>query len=159
MTVIGRILFNIERLVKGYSMKKISEEAANQIRKRTRLGFGVKGGERGGTKINFKIEAPHTDKYKKFRKKNKAKLSPATAPGKNNLTLSGQLLDSIAGKATKNVATIFFKEDRNDGVANSDIVEGQAKQGRTFFELTDKELKGLQNQIKKDLIKSLRKKR
>jgi hypothetical protein len=45
------------------SMQELGDEAANLIRKRTRLGYGVE--SQGGTKARL---APLTEKYQKVRK-------------------------------------------------------------------------------------------
>ena len=146
-----QIQIRIQRIIKGFSMRKIADEAADRIRVRTRLGFGVKNGVRGGKRV--KLKRLTSEQYKKFRKRFRG-LSGQTTPKRSNLTLTGELLDSIISRFRGNKAMLEFKNPER----NNTIVEGQADMGRHFFELTDKEVKGLQNQIKRDLIKQLRKK-
>jgi hypothetical protein len=70
-------------------MKEFMQGLANDIKKRTRMGYGV--GRDLGPKGKF---LPLSKKYKKYRKE-KASLSEFTKPTRSNLTLSGQLLDSL----------------------------------------------------------------
>lgn len=157
--IFTRVKIRLERAVKGVSYLAHAKEAADRVRTRTRTGSGVEGGKRGGGKYSFKAQAPLSAKYVKWRKKSSKLNKMKTTPTKNNLTLTGQLLDSIVGKANGSTMYIEMKDNRNDGVNNTDIIRYQSKLGRDFFELTDKEVKGLKNSIKKDLIKSLRKTR
>lgn len=69
------------------SLNDLGNEAAQLIKKRTRLGYGVS--EVGGTKE--KLE-PLSEPYKKQRK---GKISGPTTPAKSNLTYSGELLDDL----------------------------------------------------------------
>lgn len=151
-----KVFANIERkvanLMKKVRLKDYGDEAINRIQKRTRLGYGVTDGERG--KPRYKLPALSTN-YKKARKKRK--LDQTTKPGKSNLTRTGQLLRALRSRVFGQTIQLYIKPDRNDGIDNKDLLEWQADKGRHFFELTDKEVKGLRNQLKKDLIKLLKK--
>lgn len=150
-----KIQAGIERIVKGYSLSPYANEIAERVRRRTRTGYGLDVAERGAKKK--KLKGLTSDKYIKYRK---GRINTSlTKPKKSNLTFTGQLLNAITGKIVGKSIVIFLKENRNDGVKNSDIVKGQEDQGRHFFELSNKELNGLRNQIKKDLIKRLKRKR
>lgn len=153
-----KFLKKIKVKIDKFDLDPIAKEAANTIKKRTRLGHGVKDGERGGAKKRLKDQKPLTDDYKKFRKKSKKLNKKVTSANKENLTLTGQLLDSIRGKQKGKTIEIDVVNNRNDGKKNSDIISWQKDQGRDFFELTDKEVKRLRNQLKKDLIKNIKKK-
>ena len=180
MNNVNKIFANIERKVKGL-VKKVrlsdyGEMAIKRIQLRTRLGYGVLGGERGAPKYKLpKLSQSYkdfrsgkvifwTDKGGRVRSTTnvpdsmKPKLPSTTKPSKSNLTLTGQLLESIKSRVSGNKIILYLKENRNDGKSNKDIVGWQSEQGRDFFELTDKEVKGLRNQLKKDLIKILKKK-
>ena len=150
--VLNKILIRIEKTVKGYSLRERAVEYADRIRRRTRLGWGIKDGERGNKRERLK---PLSERYKKIRKR--TNLSSKTTAGRSNLTRTGKLLDSIKGFARGKKIVFEITENRDDGALNKDIVKGQSEQGRDFFELTDKELKGLRNAIKKDLIKIMKK--
>lgn len=152
--VFDNILLRINGIIGRFSLRPYAKDAAERVRIRTRLGYGVQDGERGGKRERLKPLKPD---YRIFRKKSKKTNRKLTTPAKSNLTLTGQLLDAIRGRVRGKTIEVYFKENRNDGVKNTDIRKGQAEQGRDFFELTDKEVKGLRNQIKKDLIKLLRK--
>lgn len=152
--VFRRIAQRIERVVRGVSLKPYAKDTAERIRRRTRTGQGLQETKRGAKRKKLK---KLSDKYKVFRRKNKREISKNTKPSKSNLTLTGQLLDSIVGRARGTKIIVEFLEKRKDGLKNRDIARYQSEQGRDFFELSDKELRGLQNDIKKDLIKRLKK--
>ena len=154
--VLSIILDRIERAVKTVPLRPHAKDIEERIRRRTRVGQGLAETQRGAKQKKLKALS---DKYKKARKKNKAKLSSNTKPAKSNLTSTGQLLDAITGRVSGNTIILDLKEGRDDGVKNKDIVGWQRKQGRDFFEVSDKELRGLQSNIKKDLIKRLKQKK
>jgi len=152
--VFRSILLGIERTIKGYSLRDVADSAADRIRKRTRLGYGVQDGKRGNPREKLK---ELSEEYVKYRR---GRINRAVArPKKSNLSFTGKLLDALYGKVINGKAVVQVKENRKDGVKNRDIIKGQAEQGRHFFELTDKEVKGLRSEIKKDLIKALRKRK
>ena len=118
-------------LGKGINPKNLSitaRKTANSIKKRTRLGKGVK---QDGAKLN-KLD-PLTPTYKKQRKK--LKLSSDTTPAKSNLTKSGSMLNDIKTKTTSSGFEIFFGSDKNKEKA-----EGLGKK-RPFFFISSFELK------------------
>lgn len=127
--------FNIPR----EDMMMIGFLAADRIKVRTRL---------GNNRFRSPLKALSPG-YKIYRQKYPY-LYDQTTPSKSNLTLTGQLLDSMDVKSDKpNSFTIFFKENRHyltsnsigaSNVTNSDIVSHQLKQGRDFFGFSDAEL-------------------
>jgi len=125
---------------------------ANLIKKRTRLGYGVK--EEGADKQKLAaLSKPYIKIRKDSRKNLRGVLSSETSPSKSNLTFTGQLLNAILGR-NKGIGKgeVYIKEQRNDGVKNSDIVEGQEKkQGRPFFYISKLEKQQLKNAAAKDL--------
>lgn len=143
----------MRNLVNSFSLKPYAEPLAKRIKIRTRLGFGLDRPGRGGKRRRLKRL---TDRYKDKRRR--SKLHNETKPGKSNLTFTGQLLNAIFGKARGDTIVIGINPRRRDGISNADIVKWQEDQGRPFFDLTDKEIKGLRTEIKKDLIKAMRKK-
>jgi len=152
--IFNRLIAKVKYIIQAADLNPIAKDAADRVKKRTRLGYGVK--NRGDKKD--KLKALTSTAYKKHRKKSADLNRQYTKPNKSNLTFTGQLLDAITGRARGKKIEVYMKEDRDDGEKNSDIVGYQSDQGRDFFELTDKEIKGLRNQLKKDLIKLLRKK-
>ena len=156
MNVFDKILDQVKRISRGYNMRHIAEDAAERIKRRTRLGYGVKDGRRSGKRERLK-ETKESYRKARARDKKRGRLSSTTTVKKSNLTRTGQLLASIRGRSSGTAAIIETKGGRDDGRSNSEVAGYVAENGRPFFELTDKELKGLRNTIKKDLIKRLRK--
>jgi hypothetical protein len=114
------------------------------IKRRTRLGRGVNDG--GGLD---KLK-PLSDKYKN-RRKNIA-LSGETKPNKSNLTLTGEMLNSIIGSIRGTIASFTFKGDENNKKA------GWAEEGgRPFFKLSESEKNGISRKIASVIRKALRK--
>jgi hypothetical protein len=148
-------------LMKGDLLKKalttknmsiIGKEAVNIIWKRTKDGKGLTENSSGG---NLKPLDKLSPSYKEFRKgkvafftapqghvypshKNitKPQLGIHGTPTKSNLTFSGEMLDSLEYKATKDKATIDVTGARNKKVAGY-VVEG----GRPWLGLAKKEIK------------------
>jgi len=173
--VFEKVLSNVQNTVRNYSMLETARRAATRIRLRTRLGWGVKDGERGNPRVRL-LDFVSTAKFTKisktgrktkrrvgsyidFRRRSKELNRTVTSPSRSNLTFTGKLLDSLIGKEVRGKAVVEVLENRTDGALNSDIIKGQAEQGRHFFELTDKEFKGLRNELKKDLIKEIKKRK
>lgn len=172
----ARLIFAaIERkmlnVIGSVRMQDYADYVVERIKIRTRLGYGVLDGERGNPRVrlkplseSYKLQrsgklAFFTNKKKKkipYKPSSKPRLDPTTSVSKSNLTKTGQLLESITSRVRGKQIILFMKENRNDGVKNKDIVKYQSEQGRDFFELTDKEVKGLRNQIKRDLIKLIK---
>ena len=134
-------------------MKTLGEDMAERIRVRTRTGKGV---DRTGGETTA-LKRLMSEPYKKRRRKSPDLDRGKTSPAKSNLTFTGQLLDSIKGGAI-NARQFFIEilEQRNDGVKNSDIVDGQEDQGRKFFYFSSAEIKGIYNRINAFLRKELK---
>ena len=174
-----KISKRVEKIIaqaeKKLRLDKFVKETASQVKKRTQLGYGVKGGKRGGAKIKL---APLSKSYRDFRAgniafitvngrtipikpKTKPKLSRLTKPKKSNLTFTGRLLRALTGKVERNKMILYFKENRSDGVTNRELLDwhtnGTSKMPkRPFFELTKKEYKTLKDDIKEALIINFR---
>lgn len=116
--------------------------AADLIKKRTRLGFGVD--KHGGRKSKL---APLTDAYKKQRKRHKPK--GPTTPSKSNLTNTGDMLDDIEAKVeTGGDIKIGFSKKKNKDVAK------WVSKKRPFNFLSSPELKQIKNYLN-ELAKKL----
>lgn len=127
-------------------------QAANDIKVRTRLGYGVSKNEQPREKLK-----PLKDSYitQRQRDKKSRRLSGATTAGKSNLTRSGQMLDAITSKVTsKNKGSIEFDEARSDGHTNSEIADYVSKD-RPFLNLSNLELKRLEDRLRKDLTQEV----
>ncbi len=126
-------------------LEDVGNQAADIIRKRTQLGYGVS--EQGARKEKLK---PLTDKYVKRRKS----LSLGkTTPKKSNLTQSGHMLDDLHAKKTKEgtVEITFKSEEAQDKATwNTD-------KGRAFNNLSSSEIRQVKEIIQKKLEKILKK--
>lgn len=162
----------IDQTVQPNNLSKYARSSAADIKRRTRLGYGVSsnGGKREKLKAldpkyvtNVRSVGKKRDGFRKkkgggYAKKYKkgANLSSETTPKKSNLTFTGQLLNAIIGLSpSKGLVKITFNENRKDGVKNSDIVLGQEDQGRPFFYLTRTELKRLKDKLRVDLKRNI----
>lgn len=153
-----KITKELEKTIKSKAFyDEIGKGVATQIRKRTRLGYGVNA---SGAQVKLEPTKPSTQKAKQ-KKKEQGKLSPQTTPKRSNLTDTGQLLDAIHHKSTDSKTTIQFKDSRkNSELGNKKLAEVvQFIGGRIFFELTNPEKNNLKRVIEKkiqELIKRLK---
>lgn len=117
----------------------IGEGLADEIKKRTRLGYGVD--RNGGRQQKLKPLKDSTRKSRAYMKR-KGKLHPDTSPAKSNLTMTGEMTDSITnkardGKITLEVGTkyaIYHQDgDRPFMHLTSDQVRGQEKKLRDLL--------------------------
>ena len=155
-SLLKSVLKRVATATKRIDYKQYAEEAADRIKRRTRSGFGVDGGDRGASRFRLS-EVIRTDQYNRFRKKTTRLNRGATSPARHNLTLTGQLLNSMFGYAKGKYMVVQMRSQRTGKATNNEIIGYQSKLGRDFFELTDKEVKGLRNLIKKDLIRMFKK--
>jgi len=145
----------IKLAVSPVYMAQYGNKAAELVKNRTRLGFGV-------PKEGAPREAldPLSDSYKKQRAgeiafaKNKQgmtysyiptnpkTLSSETTPAKSNLTNTGQMLNNIKLKSVSTGrATIHITGKRDDSDLTNDQVAGFVSEKRPFFQLSKTELK------------------
>ena len=136
----------LDKVVRSSSFRKIAEDLVVQIRKRTRLGYGVKEGGKQNklTKLS--------DSYKEYRKKNKGKLSNQTTPSKSNLTLTGEMLDSMQVKVEGGTIVVSFGTKFAGQKAKWVTT---AKEQRRFLDLTTGERKQIAEEIRQLIIKEL----
>lgn len=128
-------------------IEEVGDEAANLIRKRTKLGYGVS--EQGGKKKKL---TPLSENYIKRRKSFKL---GETTPKRSNLTLSGQMLDDLHAKKKKdNSVEITFKSEEA-----KDKAKWNTDKGRPFNFLSSSEIKQVREIIQKkiqNLIKKIK---
>jgi len=96
------IIDTVDDLRDSNRLEVLGDKASEIIRERTRKGLGV----RPTTKRRFKLPAL-SKSYKDFRQRYRALLHPETDVNKSNLTLSGQMLDSIGIKIRANDTVII----------------------------------------------------
>lgn len=128
-------------LLSPQTLNTVGATFAEQIKKRTRLGYGVP--DPGVAQEKLK---PLSDDYKKWRKENKSKLSDATTPAKSNLTQTGEMLDSITYRVEGRSVILFFSNAfaKYKAWANTE-------RGRPFFTLSKAERKQLRDLLMKIL--------
>lgn len=132
--VMRRIEQSIDEAIQPQHMIPVAEHAVDLIVKRTRLGYGVD--RQFGSKQALKRLS---DPYKEFRKRFSG-LSDATSPGKSNLTLTGQMLDSVKViRATKGKIHFGPTGNRSDGLSNMQVAKYQERQGRVFNRISQLE--------------------
>ncbi len=144
---------NLEHLIKNtvndQLIYKLATLAIEQMRTRTRLGYGVP--DLGAAQQKL---APLQDSTVANRKRAKAKgtLAGQTTPKKSNLTHTGQLLDSIKFIARGNTIEISIMGERNRSVATF-----VTEQGRPFFTLSKSEVSRLVDVIQQAIDTYLKK--
>lgn len=164
----GKIKDRIKKSVEVSVDDEMATELADQIRKRTRLGFGV---DENGKQTKLKPLAESyrlqrrgelaffTDEYGNkipYEPETKPYLSPYTTPAKSNLTKTGELLDSIRGKAQNGIIFISLEGLRKDGYSNEEIGDFVQSQGRRFLDLTKGEKEELARKVKDKILKNLK---
>lgn len=128
-------------------MKKLGEEAAEMIKTRTRLGYGV---ERSGTKRERLDPLAESTKESKKQKRKRGELSPLTTPSRSNLTDTGELLDSQQVTSVAQVeVTIGPKGRRKDGKTNEEVGSYVTENGRPYNNLSDVEEKRITESLRK----------
>jgi hypothetical protein len=138
------------------AMDFLGTTAIGLIVKRTRLGFGVK--RDGGQRYPLS-SVKWSDKYARLRKS--YPLDETTRPGKNNLTLTGQMLRSVRVLSVSDTGVIIGPQGpRDDDKTNEDIAKWNAKRGRVFMNLSQNEYGQLVRAFRRkftDLVKRLAK--
>lgn len=154
---IGAFIKKLEKLVEQeipsrVILQKIGQQVAERVAKRTRLGYGVT--HNGGIRMRLKEMRQHSEAYRQFRFEHPDKLSPLTAPGRHNLTLTGDMLENLTtlkvDVVSKRVDIGFVDEfSRIKARVNS-------QRGWKFLHLTDVEIKALSNFYKREVAKLVR---
>lgn len=137
---------NAVKLVNPSKFDFLIDEIPRIIKVRTRLGKGVE----NGSFYSLQSQKPLSPKYQKFRKKFTG-LSQFTTPKRSNLTLTGQMLDSIKGIRSGLRFTFFFDNTDADKKA-----KWAADGGRPFFELSNSEKNGIFRRVTQIIKEELR---
>lgn len=156
----------LEDAVSKTNLKPLANKAADLIRIRTRVGYGVS--KSGSPKEKLK-ELKGSTKKSRNTKKKRGLLSDETSPSKSNLTETGKLLDSIkASVPSAGVIQVRLTGSHGDDLSNEKLGEymheGSAnREKRPFMGLTDLQIKQLTDDLRRDLLarvnKALTKKR
>lgn len=145
----------IKLAVSPLYMIKYGNKAAELVKNRTRLGYGVpKEGaprellaalepsyvaQRKGEVAFFKTKDGELRAYKP---KSPPVLSSATTPAKSNLTKTGQMLNNIGIEdVSTGRVSLEIKGDRTDSDLTNAEVAGFVSEKRPFFNLSNTELK------------------
>lgn len=132
-------------------MREIVNTSAENVKTRTRRGFGVKKEGDRAEKLKGISES-----YKKQRRrlKKQGKLSSDTSPAKSNLTRSGEMVNNVKGKVESSTkGTILIDGDKNRNKAKY-----QAEEGRTFMNLSKAEIKDIEKVIEQHIKNDITKK-
>lgn len=128
------------------ALKILGEKAAEIIRRRTRLGYGVR--RNFGDRHRL---SPLSPRYISERQEHSRELSRFTRPGKSNLTRTGEMLDDLQPiKVRLQSVIIGFRLDAAQEKA--DFVSGR----RPFIQMSKLEVKQLRRFKENDLAKALK---
>lgn len=105
---------SLQELTSNKTLDLISKKTAEIITRRTRLGSGVE--ETGARKTPLAKLASSTKKSRSY-KRSRGQLSDKTSPNKSNLTETGEMLDSIKGRAINRMIEISPTGQRNKRLA------------------------------------------
>lgn len=127
--ITARINQSLKDAAKAENMIPTAQFAIDTIVKRARLGYGV--AEDEGEKFKFPSLSPS---YQKFRSKFHG-LSDTTSPSKSNITLTGQLLDSVQIITKRDGEIVMGPAGvRRDGkLSNKTLAGYPADKGRPFM--------------------------
>lgn len=127
-------------------VQDLGDQAATDIKTRTRAGYGVD--SNGGSKQRLEVLS---ESYKTQRRR--MELSGDTSVSKSNLTQSGSMLDSLKFKrVSKFKGEVAPEGNGPDGMPNELKAAYVSEQGRPFLFLSKPEIKRLQETLKKRLV-------
>lgn len=154
---------NISRVLKGIrdrfdraadskEMRRLGDKAAEMIRIRTRLGYGV---PRDDAKRRKLKSLQPTTIEQRILLSQRGLMSQFTRPRRSNLTATGQLLDSLQTiKARGKQVIIGPKGSRWDtDLTNPEVSEFVSRQGRPYLHLTALEVKKLARFYQNEIVK------
>lgn len=127
--------------------RRLGQETIKEVRDRTRKGLGVGKGK------TDKLLKPLSDGYVFQRKtlRKSGKLSGETTPSKSNFTKTGEALDTLTFKVTKDGVNVTPKDEKN-----KIKFKDQDKNEREVLKLTKEEEQKLTNLVADEIVKSLK---
>lgn len=145
----------IESIVTKQMKLEWAQLVADTIYKRTKSGKGLTQNKVsiGGNSLK-KIEelSPAYTQYRARRI-----LGPFASPKRSNLTLSGELLESIIAKMRGNDAIVEIEDVMHgSGINMRELAGHVSDKGRPFFGLADNEAKTLENYVKRKIRDKIR---
>lgn len=130
----------ISKSLSPTKMQKIADSTALDIKRRTRLGFGVHAN--GAKRKRLKRLS---DKY--IARRRATGTHDETSPKKSNLTYTGQLLNSLKAEGYKKGFRIVFNDRRKgEKLTNSKLAEYVSK-ARPFLNLSNRQIQRLGEDI------------
>lgn len=145
---------SLKTFTNGNNIKRYADQSVDIIYKRTKSGKGVTDDRSNSASI--KSLKPLSSSYKTQRKSYKGKRGDFFSPGRSNLTLTGQMLESIKAKVSDGKITVSLSGTRDDGQTNKEVGEFVSENGRPFLNLAVEEKQILLRKIETDLIKYIR---
>lgn len=145
----------VESIVSREMLETIGARVVEIIQKRTRSGKGLDKDAQGVGGAGLTNLKPLSEMYREARKK--MILGPFASANRSNLTMSGELLESIIYKIVgRDVVIEVENSDRGDGLTNKQLAKYVTDQGRPFFGLSTTEGKILDNFIRRLIRERLR---
>lgn len=141
--VMGEAQDLLDQLTSKENLSKLGEVAAEMVKVRTRLGYGCRDGKK--EKLN-----PLSPGYIKQRRKKP--IPSSTASTKSNLTLTGEMLDSVIYQVDGKELIIKFSN-----INSVKKAEWVTLGDRPFMELTKQEVKRVSDFLA-DIVTELSKK-
>jgi len=156
--IIKKLEKSVEQAISKAALRDVGVFARDLVVKRTRLGYGVKDNFQAKTRL-ARLSPGYVKKRKMFDS-----LSSNTSPTRSNLTLTGQMLDSIVSEARNRTIIIKPTGGRSDGKRNVDIARyaeegGRNRPKRIFLRISQLEFKQIVRFYRKTFGDLLRKKK
>jgi hypothetical protein len=154
--IVKKLEKTVAESIKKAALVDVGVFARDLIVKRTRLGYGVEK-DLGSKKRLAKLSPNYIKRRKMFES-----LSENTRPSRSNLTLTGQMLDSIISTAKTGIIEIKPTGRRDDGKRNADIAQynedgGRGSPKRIFMRISQLEFKQIVRFYRKTFGDLLRK--
>lgn len=136
------------------SMPEVGEIMVKDIKKRTRLGFGVS--DNGASKSRLKKLEDSTKRYRRWYDRARGGLGDGATPTKSNLTLSGNMLDSLKARSTGDFSVRVEPTGNDAGISNKEKAE-YVSVVRPFLFLSKPEIKRITKFLRKELDSIIKK--
>jgi hypothetical protein len=146
----------LEKLNKGLQrieLRAYVDQLPKTIKQRTRQGKGL---DDDNDIIKLPPIKKSTIKSREYAQR-RGDLDERTKPKKSNLTMTGQLVDSLFARQIRNdTVRLSLNDSRNDGKGNNKIKKYQEDSGRKFFGAANEELKKLNERIEKQITRLIK---
>lgn len=152
-----KLLELIRNMVDGFFLQEVGSKMVDIIYKRVKSGGGVQDDSVEPGTAKRKALKKLSNSYKDVRKK-KPPTGEFASAAKSNLTNTGQMLNAMNYRVTSKGVTVYMANSgRSDGKNTNRKVAGYvAENGRPFFNITDGELRIIQQLFAKHITKKLK---